>query len=265
MILSDDMGYSDIGCYGGEIRTPHLDGLAAGGLRFTQFYNTARCCPTRASLLTGLYPHQTGIGHMMDDHGENYPGYRGNLQPNCRTIAQVLRGAGYRNYAVGKWHVTLNIKPDGAKHNWPLQRGFDRFYGMISGAGSFYDPFTLCRDNQLISPYADAEYKPETYYFTDAIADHAVRYINEHKQQHADQPFFMYVTFTAAHWPMHALPEDIAKTKGRYDAGYEAIRQARWQRTKSLGVIAPDTPLAPAPQEWSDVKNVQREIACMEV
>lgn len=265
VIMSDDMGFSDIGCYGGEIRTPHLDQLAAGGLRFTQFYNTARCCPTRASLLTGLYPHQAGIGHMMEDHGEAFPGYRGNLQPNCRTIAQVLKGAGYRNYAVGKWHVTLNIQPEGPKHNWPLQRGFDRFYGMISGGGSFFDPFTLCRDNQLISPYADAEYKPETYYFTDAISDQAVRYIEDHQQQHADRPFFMYVTFTAAHWPMHALPEDIAKTKGRYDAGYEAIRQARWQRAKELGVVDKATPLAPSPLEWSSVKNRQREIACMEV
>ena len=265
VILSDDMGYSDIGCYGGEIQTPHLDGLAAGGLRFTQFYNTARCCPTRASLLTGLYPHQAGIGHMMDDQGENYPGYRGNLQPNCRTIAQVLQGAGYRNYAAGKWHVTLHIKNDAPKHNWPLQRGFDRFYGMVSGGGSFYDPFTLCRDNQLISPYADPEYKPDNYYFTDAIADQATRFIDEHQQAHANQPFFLYVTFTAAHWPMHALPEDIAKTKGRYDAGYDPIRQARWQRTRQLGLIDQATPLAPTPVEWSDVKNRQREIACMEV
>ncbi len=265
VILSDDMGYSDIGCYGGEIQTPNLNRLAEGGLRFTQFYNTARCCPTRASLLTGLYPHQAGVGHMMDDHGPEYPGYRGNLQPNCRTIAQVLGSAGYRNYAVGKWHVTLHIKNDGPKHNWPLQRGFDRFYGMISGAGSFYDPFTLCRDNQLISPYADPEYKPETYYFTDAIADQAVRFIDDHTQQHADQPFFLYVTFTAAHWPMHALPEDIAKIKGRYDAGYEAIRQARWQRAKQMGLVDTATPLAPSPLEWSDVKHREREIACMEV
>ncbi len=265
VIMSDDMGYSDIGCYGGEIHTPHLDKLAEGGLRFTQFYNTARCCPTRASLLTGLYPHQSGVGHMMDDHGPTYPGYRGDLQPNCRTIAQVLQSAGYRNYALGKWHVTRHIKNDGPKHNWPRQRGFDRFYGMISGAGSFFDPFTLCRDNELISPFADPEYQPETYYFTDAIADHAVRTIDQHQQQHAQQPFFMYVTFTAAHWPMHALPEDLAKTKGRYDAGYEAIRQARWQRTKQLGLVPDNTALSPAPQAWSDVKQRQREIACMEV
>ena len=132
-ILSDDMGFSDLGCYGGEIATPNLDALAASGLRFTQFYNNARCCPTRASLLTGLYPHQTGIGHMMEDRGTD--GYRGDLNTRCRTIAEVLRPAGYRCLAVGKWHVTRFIAEDGPKHNWPLGRGFDRFYGTIHGAG----------------------------------------------------------------------------------------------------------------------------------
>src|SRR6187402_2355971 len=183
LIMSDDMGWSDLGCYGGEIKTPTLDSLAAGGVRFTQFYNTARCCPTRAALLTGLYPHQAGIGHMMEDKGD--PGYTGNLNDKCRTIAQVLKPAGYRNYAAGKWHVTRHLQQDGPKHNWPLQRGFDRFYGMVSGGGSFYDPFTLCRDNNLISPAADPEYKPETYYFTDAITDHAVRFLADHEREHA--------------------------------------------------------------------------------
>src|SRR5262245_40550599 len=175
IILSDDMGFSDLGCYGGEIRTPNLDALAAGGLRFTQFYNTARCCPTRASLLTGLYPHQAGVGHMTEDKGPEVPGYRGDLNRNTPTIAEVLRPAGYRTYMVGKWHVTRHIKADGPKHNWPLRRGFDWYYGMVSGGGSFYDPFTLARDDALISPYADPEYRPETYYFTDALTDHAVR------------------------------------------------------------------------------------------
>ena len=125
-ILSDDMGFSDLGCYGSEIATPNLDALAAGGLRFTQFYNTARCCPTRASLLTGLYPHQAGVGHMVDSK-KGGPGYQNDLNRNCVTIAQALKPAGYRSYAVGKWHVAKNILPDGPKHNWPLQRGFDRF------------------------------------------------------------------------------------------------------------------------------------------
>src|SRR5437763_6005830 len=197
VIMSDDMGYSDIGCYGGEIQTPTLDRLAAAGLRLTQFYNTARCCPTRAALLTGLYPHQAGIGHMMEDRGLD--GYRGDLNRRCVTMAEVLRPAGYGTYAVGKWHVTKATQPDGRKDNWPQQRGFDRFYGTITGAGNFYDPGTLVRDNTMISPYADPEYKPERYYYTDAISDHVVRFINEHHQQKADKPLFLYVTYTAAH------------------------------------------------------------------
>ncbi len=263
VILSDDMGFSDLGCYGGEMETPHLDGLAETGLRFTQFYNTGRCCPTRASLLTGLYPHQAGIGHMMNDRGVD--GYRGDLNQRCRTIAEVLHPAGYRNYAVGKWHVTKHTAPDGPKENWPLQRGFDRFYGTIHGAGSFYDPNSLTRDNTQISPYADAEYQPETYYYTDAISDHAVKYISEHREQSADAPFFMYVAYTAAHWPMHALPEDIAKYKGRFDAGYESLREERRRRMIDLGLIPADSELSPTAENWSSVKNREWELRCMEV
>jgi arylsulfatase A-like enzyme len=263
VILSDDMGYSDIGCYGGEIETPHLDKLAAGGLRFTQFYNTARCCPTRASLLSGLYPHQAGVGHMMEDKG--LAGYRGNLNRNCLTMAEALRPAGYRTYAVGKWHVTRNAGPEGPKHNWPLQRGFDRFYGTIHGAGSFFDPSTLTRDNQPISAHADPEYQPKQYYYTDAISDHAVRFIADHSRDHADQPLFMYVAYTAAHWPMHALDEDIAKYRGRYDAGYDAIREARLARMKKLGLVPEETGLTPAAEDWDAVKDHAWEARCMEV
>src|SRR5688500_8896447 len=143
IIMADDLGYSDVGCYGGEIKTPAIDALAKNGLRFTQFYNTARCCPTRASLLTGLYPHQAGVGHMMEDRGVD--GYRGRLNKQCVTIAEALKPAGYRTYALGKWHITpapgRNREPD--TRNWPLQRGFDRYYGTIAGAGSFFDPSAL--------------------------------------------------------------------------------------------------------------------------
>ncbi|MEM0926544.1 MAG: arylsulfatase [Planctomycetota bacterium] len=253
-ILSDDMGYSDIGCYGGEIQTPHLDELASGGVRFTQFYNTGRCCPTRASLLTGLYPHQAGIGHMMSDRG--YDGYRGELSRNCVTIAEVLAASGYRTYLSGKWHVTKAIAPkqETDKFNWPLQRGFDRFYGTIHGAGSFFDPFTLTRDNQFISPFSDPEYPAtvqgdEAYYYTDAISDHATKFIREHHVQNGSEPFFLYVAYTAAHWPMHALPQDIAKYEGAYDEGYDAIRRKRYKRMLELGVIdAASTVLFPIPE-----------------
>src|SRR5260221_819313 len=145
VILSDDMGFSDIGCYGSEISTPNLDRLAANGLRFTQFYNTARCCPTRASLLTGLYPHQAGVGHMTQDSGKE--GYQGELNRKCVTIAEVLRPAGYSTYAVGKWHIARNVKSDGPKYDWPLQRWFDHSYSTIQGAGSYFDPPTLTTAN----------------------------------------------------------------------------------------------------------------------
>lgn len=234
-ILADDMGFSDVGCYGGEIDTPNLDALAKGGLRFTQFYNTARCCPTRAALLTGLYPHQAGIGHMMEDR--KLAGYTGNLNKNCVTIAEALKPAGYKSYVVGKWHVTnvTHPKTDADKFNWPLQRGFDRFYGTIHGAGSFFDPNTLTRDNQYISPFTDPEYPADDYYYTDAISDQASRFVREHDKS---KPFFLYVAYTAAHWPMHAKEKDIAKYKGRYAAGYEAVRKARYEKMFKEGVIS---------------------------
>ena len=262
VILSDDMGYSDIGCYGGEIDTPTLNQLAENGLRYSQFYNTGRCCPTRASLLTGLYPHQAGVGWMMTDRG--HPGYRGDLNRTSVTIAEVLKPAGYATYAVGKWHVTPHIQPEGPKHNWPMQRGFDRFYGTITGAGSFFDPGTLTRDNEMVSPFADPEYQPETYYYTNAISDHAVRFMREHEEQ-SDQPFFMYVAYTAAHWPMHALEKDIAKYAGHYDAGYEATRARRLARVRDLGLINPEWELTPLVGDWQQVEHREWEARCMEV
>lgn len=263
IILSDDMGFSDLGCYGGEIHTPNLDRLAANGLRLTHFYNTARCCPTRACLLTGVYPHQAGVGHMMEDRG--YDGYRGDLNRQTVTIAEVLRTAGYRNYAVGKWHVTKAARPEGPKDNWPLQRGFDRFYGTIAGAGSYFDPGTLTRDNTMISPFADPDYKPEVFYYTDAISDHAARFAREHVVSQEGSPFFMYVAYTAAHWPLHALEEDIAKYRGRYAGGYEPIRRARFERLKQMGLISPQWELSPQHGDWNSVEHKDWEARCMEV
>ncbi|MBM4029953.1 MAG: twin-arginine translocation signal domain-containing protein, partial [Planctomycetes bacterium] len=263
LMMSDDMGFSDLGCYGGEIQTPNLNSLAAGGLRFTQFYNTARCCPTRASLMTGLYPHQAGVGHMMEDHV--FDAYRGDLNDRCVTIAEVLKPAGYRTYMTGKWHVTRHSGKDGPKHNWPLQRGFERFYGTITGAGSFYDPTTLCRDNTYITPVNDPEYQPETYYYTDALCDNAARYIREHRAQTPDKPFFLYMPFTAAHWPMHALEKDIAKYKGKYDKGYAHYRQQRFERLKEMGLIRKDWDLSPQAGDWEGFEHKEWEARCMEV
>ena len=263
LIMSDDMGYSDIGCYGGEIRTPNLDRMAADGLRFTQFYNGARCCPTRASLLTGLYAHQTGVGHMLGDRG--LPGYQPELNRHCVTLAEALAPTGYHTYMSGKWHVTTHTSPTGPKDNWPLQRGFEKFYGTIIGAGSFYDPNTLCRQNTFITPENDPLYQPQRFYYTDAITDNAVSYLQDHFDQSGEDPFFMYVSYTAAHWPMHALEEDIKKYKGDYDLGYDFVRLKRFERMKQLGLIGSDTKLSPASGRWRDTPNKEWEIKCMEV
>lgn len=267
VILADDMGFSDIGCYGSEIKTPALDTLAESGLRFTQFYNTARCCPTRASLLTGLYPHQAGIGHMVTGNYDpnQYPGYHQNLNDRCQTIAEVLKPAGYATYMTGKWHVCHDMQPGGPKHTWPLQRGFDQFYGTITGAGSFYDPAALCRGNTLITPENDPEYQPEQFYYTDAIGDNAVSYLQQHEEASDDKPFFLYVAFTSAHWPMHALPEDIEKYEGVYNKGYGKIRKARYEKLKEQGLIDPEWKMAARAGTWKQIKQKPWEVACMQV
>ena len=260
LIMADDMGYSDVGCYGGEIETPNIDRLALNGLRFRQFYNTSRCCPTRASLLTGLYSHQAGVGWMMQDQG--LEGYRGDLNQNCVTIAQVLKQTGYATYMSGKWHVTRFGKPEGPKNNWPLQRGFDRFFGVIGGSNSYFNPRGLTYGNK------EVQYIPEDFYFSDAISDHALRFINEHRQAQANKPFFLYVSYTAPHWPLHALPEDIQKYQGRYNQGWDALRAARHKRMIDLGVVEarwkrserdPRVPL------WEKEKHKEWQASRMEV
>lgn len=258
LIMADDMGYADIGCYGSEVNTPNLDKLAENGLRFTQFYNTARCCPTRASLLTGLHPHQAGIGHMVHPRDEK-GAYQGDLNNHCMTIAQVLKEANYATFMTGKWHVTPLKKGDlnTSKHNWPLQRGFDQFFGTIHGAGSFFDPNSLTSGNDFIVPGKD-------FYYTDAISDTAVQFIKNHT---LESPFFMYVAYTAAHWPMHALPKDIAKYQGRYNKGWEELREERIAKMRSLGLIKPEWEISkPYPGEsWEKQEMKEWHAACMEV
>jgi len=224
LIMADDMGFSDIGCYGGEIDTPNLDRLAENGVRFTQFYNTGRCCPTRASLLTGVYPHQAGVGHMVEDRG--LAGYRGFLNRRCVTIAEALKPCGYRTLAVGKWHVGTE------KSGWPLQRGFDRFYGSPTAPGHYFrlNPGRkLVLDNDEIQP-------PSTWYVTDAFTEYAVRFIQETGTA-ARQPFFLYLAYTAPHWPLHALPAEIQKYRGRYACGWDEIRRQRYARMVKAGLI----------------------------
>lgn len=263
LIMADDMGYTDIGCYGSEIQTPVLDRLADNGLRFTQFYNTSRCCPTRASLLTGLYSHQAGIGLMTGDRG--YEAYRGDLNRRCVTLAESLGLAGYRNYMSGKWHVTRHTGPKADQSNWPLQRGFDRFYGTITGAGSFFDPATLCRGNQYITPVNDPEYQPESFYYTDAISDNAADFVSDHLQQQSDDPFFLYVAYTSAHWPMHAPQEDIEKYEGVYNQGYEPIRKARYEKAIQQGVLDKRWAMSEGTVNWQNFQHKEWDIRCMEV
>ncbi len=264
LILNDDMGFSDIGCYGGEVETPHLDRLAANGLRFSQFYNTARCSPSRASMLTGLHPHQTGVGILTYDSGPE--GYAGNLNQRCVTIPQALKTNGYRTYMSGKWHVASSLtKPT---DTWPLQRGFDEFFGTIIGAGSFYDPNTLTRGNAN----AEHEARAEGFFYTDAISDQAVAYIEQHAAGHAGQPFFEYVAYTAPHWPLHAHEADIAKYKGRFDAGWDALREARLEKLVASGILKDAwkmTDRDPSQPPWTQAQADEQfrawTLRCMEV
>ncbi|MDR2473268.1 MAG: arylsulfatase [Tannerella sp.] len=242
IILADDLGYSDLGCYGGEINTPNLDRLANNGLRFSRFYNCSRSCPTRASLLTGLYPHQAGIGRMTFNAGQ--PGYRGTMTHNGVTIAEVLRQAGYQTGMIGKWHVAETpLKPDqrqwlahqvqhddfAPRDNYPVRRGFDDFYGTIYGVVDYFDPFSLVNGEEPVTTV------PDNYYSTIALADSAVSYIQRYST--ADNPFFIYLSFHAPHWPLHALPEDIAKYEKTYTVGWDAIREKRYERMKKMNIL----------------------------
>ena len=252
LILNDDMGYSDLGCYGGEIHSPNLDRLANGGLRFTQFYNTARCCPSRASMLTGLHPHQTGVGHMMADDG--LEGYRGDLNDRCVTIAEALKPAGYRTYMSGKWHISRHADPDGPKHSWPRQRGFDRYFGIITGAANYWKPNTLTRDNEHI-PHDEL---PEGFFLTDAISDEASTFIRDHAEATSDQPFFTYVAYTSPHWPLHAHEEDIGRYEGRFTAGWDQLREERLQRMREMGILDESWALTdrdPTQPPWEEAEH----------
>lgn len=239
VIMADDMGYSDIGCFGSEIETPHLDRLAAAGLRFTQFYNTGRCCPTRASLLSGLYQHQAGIGWMTSESpaeecDTGYPAYRGSLTGECVTIAETLKTAGYRTLMTGKWHIGT------FEGMWPLDRGFDRYFGIIRGASNFFNPAPdklLMLDRTPVKP-------GKGFYVTDAFTDHAIAFIDEAEQRDDDQPFFLYLAYTAAHWPLNAWPQDIAKYRGRYREGWDKTRRERFERMKKQGVISEECELS---------------------
>ncbi len=250
IILADDMGYSDIGCYGSEIETPNLDYLASQGLRYKQFYNAARCCPSRASILTGLYPHQAGVGEMTGDLG--VPAYRGFIKPNATTIAEQLGNAGYDTFVVGKWHLGES------RERWPDQYGFDRYFSFLGGAGSFFnlDVWSTSGKPSRIVEAGKDWYPDEGFYMTTTFTDKAVQYINERDQE---KPFFMYLAYTAPHWPLHALPEDIAKYKGRYLEGWDKIREKRFERLKEIGLVDANFELPPRNREVDPWESIPRE------
>lgn len=247
LILADDLGFSDVGCYGGEINTPNIDFLAKNGIRYRQFYNTSRCCPTRAALLSGLYNQQAGIGEMTDAHSES--GYLGHLTTNAVTIAEVLKDAGYHTAMSGKWHVsnTLTQKTKEEQMAWlnhhkmagdfspleqyPTNRGFEKYFGTIWGVVDYYDPFSL------VSGTTPIQNVPKDYYHTDAINDTAVAYIKSYAG--SDSPFFLYVAENAPHWPLMAKQSDIKKYANTYKAGWDAIRKARYEKMIKLGLIDP--------------------------
>lgn len=275
IILADDLGFSDIGSYGGEIQTPHLDQLAYNGMRFTQFYNTSRCCPTRASLLTGLYPHQAGVGKMTFDTGK--PGYRGYLTDNTVTIAEMLRDAGYSTGMTGKWHISETNRLEEEKQlkwlahqadygpfsdtsTYPTARGFDKFYGTIWGVVDYFDPFSLVNGDEPVKSV------PDDFYYTDAITDSTVAYIEQFTAK--EKPFFIYMAQTAPHWPLQATSGDIEKYDGRFSEGWEAVRERRYQNIVEKGLLG-DSVRLPAwmfpKMDWETNENRIWDSRAMEV
>jgi len=265
LIMLDDMGYSDLGCYGGEIETPTIDKLASEGIRFSNFYNTGRCCPSRASLLTGLYPHKTGIGFMTFDSGSDYEGYRGVLNNESVTIGEVLQKQGYHTSIVGKWHVGSI-----SKKNWPLNRGFNRFYGSPQAGGSYYGyntRFDMVLDDKIIYPKKSNSY-PENWYSTNAFTDKAIEFIDDAISK--GKPFFTYMAYNAPHYNLQA-PEDVIENyMDFYRKGWDSIRESRYKKLLKEGLINSDwkqsEPERPI-KEWNSLSAFEKEkqIALMAV
>ena len=263
LILADDLGYSDVGCFGSEIATPNLDSVAAHGVSLTRFYNQSRCCPTRAALLTGRYPHQVGVGAMIDDYAAaarraaHSPAYTDHLSADSPTMAELLRAAGYRTLMCGKWH--LGYEPD----QWPVRRGFDRSFVQIKGAMNYFggpttgprEPMAL--DDQPFVPPQDG------FYSTDAFTDHAIEFVDQAVTATPAKPFFLYLPYNAAHWPLQAPEADVKKYAGVYDRGWQAIRVARLKKMIGLGLLPAGSPMAPMDRgmakPWGELTDEQRK------
>lgn len=264
VVLVDDLGYADLGCFGSEITTPNVDRLASEGVQFTDFHATPMCSPSRAALLTGCNPHAVGVGTVAHlDPG--FPGYQEELAADAATLAEVLRDGGYATFMVGKWHLTKDSDQSAGapKHSWPCQRGFDRFYGFLDAFTNLHHPHRLMEDNHQV----DVDAYPEGYYLTDDLTDHAIAMVRELKAADPGKPFFLYVAHGAVHAPLHAKRADIERYRGRYDAGWDALRAERFARQVELGVVEPGTRVAPRNTEpghdvaaWDSLSPTEQEL-----
>lgn len=257
-VVLDDVGFADLGCYGSEIQTPHIDALAAKGLRYNNFHVTAMCSPTRASLLTGRNAHAVGVGAIAE-WSNGFPGYQGRISSNAATVAEMLAEQGYGTYAVGKWHLSnlANYGTAGPHGHWPLGRGFSRWYGFLGGYVDHWNP-DLHEDNHPV------RHTPRPgYHLTEDLVDHAIEQIRDHVTSAADRPWMSYLALGAGHWPLHVPKAHMAKYRGRYDAGWDAVREERHQRQLALGIIPPGTALAPrnpGVPRWSEMEDDARSV-----
>ncbi len=249
VVLCDDLGFADLGCYGSEIPTPNIDRLAAGGLQFTNFHVTPMCSPTRAALLTGVNAHRAGAGHVANSD-PGFPGYAAELAEDVATAAELFRDAGYHTMAIGKWHLTKDsdLSDAGPRHSWPCQRGFDRYYGVLDAFTNLHHPHRLVEDNHTV----EVDRYPEGYYVTDDLTDKAIGFIRQAKASNPGQPFLCYFAHIAVHAPLQCKPSDLVKHKGNYDAGWDALRRARHERQVELGLLPVGTPLPPRNSEEGD-------------
>ena len=263
VVLVDDLGYSEVGCYGSEVDTPNIDRLAAEGLRYANFHVNPMCSPTRASLLTGLNHHLAGVGTVC--HMEpGFPGYAATIREDAVTMGGVLRDAGWSTLMVGKWHLCPDsqLTEAGPRNGWPCQKGFDRFYGILDGFTNFHQPHRLYEDNRAL----DIDDFPDGYYFTDDLTDRALGMVAELRDGHPRRPWFLYFAHGAVHAPLQAKPADIEKYRGRYEAGWDEVRRRRFERQKELGIMAADVVLPPrhteegsAVKAWDDLSATERE------
>src|SRR6478736_4044982 len=261
VILIDDLGFSHFGCYGSTIDTPNIDRLAANGLRYTNFHVTPLCSPTRAALITGRNHHEVGV-RSVSNFNTGFPHMRGHVTNHAATMAEVLRDEGYATFAVGKWHLCQmsDASAAGPYDQWPCQRGFDRFYGFLDGETDQFHP-ELVYDNHSVEPPKSAA---DGYHLSEDLVDHAIGFVHDTKSIRPDRPFFLYLAFGATHAPHQAPDEYLQKYRGKFDAGWDAIRAEWFAKQKELGLVPEDTDLAPrnpGVEAWDDLSENAQVLA----